>query len=194
MLKFLSLAPLLVAGAFSGSIAWAGPDYAFGLGMESRFQREVNPDYNDMKNMGELYGKNRFWPWSLVVEAGQEGRESSSGSLSVRAESTSLQLWSRYEFREHWSPFLAVGLGDYFDRVETKFQGSTDVRNGTRNMIGFGAGMSTVFWRYLLVELEGRMALLQESRDPVYSVLLRIGLQIPKRPGESPSGLLVITE
>jgi len=155
-------------------------DMAMGFGMESRMQRDVNPEYNTQQNSGQLYAKLRFWPWALEIETGRSELDSGQGSLRIRSESTLLGLWGRYEFKDPgtFAPFASLGVGSYFDVVDTTFESSHDRRTGLRKFMGAGGGVSTVFWTHLQVELEGRVMTLEETKDPIFSGLIRIGCQI----------------
>ena len=164
---------------FLSAHAVASPRWGLGLGMESRMQREVNPDYANMKNVPQLYVKADFLPWAVLGEFSQEERRSSSGSLEIKSQTRKLGVWGRYEFTgPRWSPFLTTGVGEYFDRVETTFQSSHDSRSGMRGFWGLGAGVGVTYWERILVELEGRVNLIEQTKDPVFSALLRVGVQI----------------
>jgi hypothetical protein len=157
--------------------AAAATVWSAGLGMESRLQREVNPDYADMHNIGTLYAKARFWPLAVLLEAEQQERDSHSGDLRIRSDSTQLGLWGRYEFRdpEVWSPFVGLGIGTSFDRVRTSFGDDQDTRRAQRHFMGTAAGLTKTFWKHMLTELEAR-ATLMERRDQYFlSGLIRIG-------------------
>jgi opacity protein-like surface antigen len=152
--------------------------WAFGLGMESRVQREVNPDYANLQNTPELYARFRAHPYVALLEVGQQTHDTSSGSLSIRSQSTNVALWGRYEFLERaWTPFLSAGAGSYFDRVETHFESSSDARTGRRALIGAGAGVSATVWQNLLLELEVRASGVQNEKDPLLTSLFRVGFQ-----------------
>lgn len=172
---------LTVLGLFSTFTAHAAkPTYAMGVGIESRLEHEVNPAYSTAQNLGQLYGKIRLWPWALLVELNHQSETTGSGSLNIRSETTGLGLWGRYEFLnpEKWSPFATVGGGAYFDEVTTNFEASTDVRAGRRGFGGVGGGLTVTFWQRFLVEAEGRGMMIQERVDPLFTFLLRAGIQI----------------
>jgi hypothetical protein len=158
----------------------AAQDFALGMAMESRAQREVNPDFTDMRNSPQLYLKYRVLPaWFALGEISSESRDSSSGSLHVEAHSLKTGLWGRYEFTTlRWTPFLAVGFGEYFDRVSTRFQSSQDTRSGTRGYMGTGVGVGKTYWDILLLEAEGRVTFEEQTKDPVLTAILRLGVKI----------------
>lgn len=159
--------------------ATAKEQWAFGLGMESRLQREVNPDFTGLTNTPQYYVKYNFLPWSALVEFGQEGRDSSSGSLHVQSSSRKLGVWGRYEFTgKNWAPFLSSGIGSYFDRVDTTFQSSRDERSGTRKFFGLSTGIGCTYWEHLLLEAEARLTSVEQNKEPVFSALFRLGFQI----------------
>ncbi len=66
----------------------------------------------------------------------------------------------------------------YFDRVTTQFAGSSDVRSSRRGFVGVGGGITVTFWRRLMVEGEVRGASVAERDEPMFSFLLKAGLQI----------------
>jgi hypothetical protein len=160
--------------------ALAEPIWSMGLGVESRIQRDVNPDQNSLKNMGELYIKMRLHPWAVLLETAQESHDSGSGTLQVQTESTSFGAWGRYELHDFdgWLSFVSVGAGSYFDKVDTSFQSSYNETFATRLFLGLGGGIGVVCWQHLSLELEGRVASVEQSREPVLSALLRLGYQI----------------
>lgn len=171
---------ILILSLMFFPVAHAEPQWALGAAMESRFQREVNPDYGGVQNVGAFFTKLRLAPWAMVLEVGHEDRHSSSGSLSIHTQSTNGSLWARYEFlgEQTWRPFLGAGLGLSWDRVDTSFANSTDTRTGQRGLFGFGGGVSGLLWKYLLAEVELRVVSIEDVKDPVLSGLLRLGLQL----------------
>lgn len=175
MRRFLILLGLVVSTAPAFAVTWGA-----GLAMENRIQREVNPDYADMKSFGQLYAEVRFWPWALLIEGGSEAANSDSGTLHIQSATYSLGLWGRYEFYapSRWSPFLSAGLGSYFDSVKTTFAGDIDNRTGTRGYFGLGAGIRKVLWSHLSLEAELRGQFVEDRKDPYASGLLRLGWQI----------------
>ena len=176
MLRTLTVA--LVLNLVGGSIASAATWSMGGL-MESRMQKEVNPDYAELKNTGGIFAKVGFWPMAVLLESAREERDSGSGGLKVSSESTSLGVWGRYEFRDPgtWSPFAGIGAGMHFDKVTTTFAGQRDVRSGQRNFMGVGGGITKSFWSHVLVELEARAVTVQQRNDPMLSALFRAGVQ-----------------
>ncbi len=180
MLHSLVVAVLIfnVSSVFAAS---SKPDFAMGMAMESRLEQNVNPDYAATRFNEQLYGKLRFWPWAVLLEGGLEGRESSSGSYRVKTQTGTVAAWARYEFipvTRGWSPFVSIGVGAYFDRVNTQIDTYDDTRSSRRGLMGLGGGLTASLWRYLLLEAEGRISGVQERKDPLYSALLRIGVQI----------------
>jgi opacity protein-like surface antigen len=173
---------LIFVVAFFASHAFAltQKDFAMGVGMETRAQRDVNPDETAPKYSGVLYAKLRFKPWDALFETARDERDSSSGSLRIHSESTLLGAWTRYEIRaeESWTPFASAGLGSYFDKVSTSFQTSSADKSGTRGFLGLGGGVSAVFWSHVLVEGEGRILSLEQSKDPVLTGMIRVGCQM----------------
>ena len=180
MLRSLILIVLMInlTAAFAASSA---SDFAMGVAMESRLEQNVNPDYAGTRFNEQLYGKIRFWPWAILLEGGLEGRESSSGSYHVKTQTSTVAAWPRYEFlakERGWSPFVSLGAGVYFDRVSTQIESAQDTRISRRGLVGLGGGLTANLWRYLVLEAEGRISGVQERTEPLYSALLRIGVQI----------------
>jgi hypothetical protein len=173
------LAALLI---LCSSHAFAAANYklAMGLGVESRLDNEVNPGYTDGRVAGQIFQELHFQPWTLAVELGYEQHSSSSGSYSIGKSTASLAAWGRYSFKQEdrWSPFIAAGLGGYFDKVTSTLDADRDVRRGRRIMVGAGAGITNLYWKYLLLEAEGRIAGVEQRRDPAFSLIFRAGVQI----------------
>jgi opacity protein-like surface antigen len=164
----------------SSAFALTQKDFAMGVGMETRAQRDVNPDETAPKYSGMLFAKLRFKPWDALLETARDERDSSSGSLRVHSESTLLSAWVRYEIRpeESWTPFATAGLGSYFDKVSTSFESSQASKSGMRSFVGLGAGVSATYWDHLVIEGEGRILSLEESKDPVLTGMIRVGCQM----------------
>ncbi len=163
--------------------AFAAPStYSMGLGMESRLVKEVNPDYTNAQFAGQLYGTVRFWPWDLSVEVTpEEKRSAASGSLSITSQTTTLSFWGRYEFLaadRRLMPFASLGLGMYFDRVTTKFNGESDTRGSRRGFAGVGLGLTATLWKRLQLEAEARGSSVEEREEMLFSLLLHAGVQI----------------
>ncbi len=155
----------------------AEPQFGGGLGYEVRIQREVNPDFAETKSVPQLFAQMLFTHWGAHVEAGTETQSSNSGGLSVDARSVNVGAWGRYKFLEEkrWRPFASAGVGSYFDRVTSQFGTASNVSRGKRPYVGFGGGISAVFWERMLFETELRGSLVRERKEPTLSALLRIG-------------------
>ena len=171
-----------VLALFTAPVFATPLQYSLGLGMESRLVKEVNPDYSNPQFAGQLYGKIRHWPWDLSVElTPQEKRNTASGNLSITSATTTLGFWGRYEFRapdRRWATFGSLGMGMYFDRVTTEFNGASDARSSRRGFAGLGLGFGTTVWNRLQLEAEARGASVEEREEMLFSVLLRAGIQI----------------
>ena len=176
MFKFIVLVTMLACSVG----ARAFPMWGLGAEMESRSARDVNPDYTGVHSVGGIFGKLSFDPWAALLEISREAHDSGSGSLSVHAQTTTVGLWGNYQFllSETFRPFVSLGLGSYFDQVETKFQSSSASRGGRRLFIGAGGGVSSTLWQHLLLEAEVRVNSIEDSKDPVLSGVLRLGIQI----------------
>lgn len=167
---------VLLALTAHASPSLAAPSWTVGTGLETRFQKEVNPDYAEMKAIGQLFAQANFGVWAGHAELGHEVQESNSGALSITSKSLNFGLWGRYQFlTDQYRPFVSTGLGSYFDTVTTRFGASEDERTGTRPYWGLGGGISAVFWEHLLVEVEGRGALIRDRKEPTLAALFRAG-------------------
>lgn len=161
------------------STAAARPQWGLGLGYEGRLQKEVNPDYMEVKSVYHGFVQARFHPWIAHLDLGYESGKDSSGGLTIASRSYSPSLWGRYEFLEtRWRPFVGTGVGAYFDRVTSTLGSASDERNGRRLFWGLGGGLSATFWDHFLVETEARLAFIEDRRDPLLSLLLRLGVEI----------------
>jgi hypothetical protein len=148
-----------------------------GLGLEARMQKEVNPDYIEGKTLGQIFAQVLWENWGLHVELGKEDHVTNAGAMTISSKSYNSGVWGRYIFRNThlWQPFLGAGVGAYFDTVTSRFGNALDERSGVRPYVGANAGVSAVFWKYLLVEAEGRMTGVRDRKEPMLSALLRIG-------------------
>lgn len=151
--------------------------WSVGTGVEARAQQEVNPEYYEVQTLPQLFAQFRLHPWTATVETGYEQRETNAGALLITSRSFNLGVWGRYEFREplRWSPFLAGGVGAYFDTVGSQFATSHDERHGQRKYIGVGGGMAHAFWTHFLTEAEIRTALVEDRADVAWSFIVRVG-------------------
>jgi hypothetical protein len=172
-MRTLILAVLMICGFQAAAEA----TLALGVGLESRVQPDVNPDFTTLQNSPQIYYEILFTNWGLEFDFEQQSRTSNVGDLSVDSHSTELGAWGRYMFRPPttWSPYVALGLGGEFDRVNTRFGTSVDNRSGQEGMLGLAAGMSKSFWKVLLVEAEVRMESLQNYQQPLFAGILRLG-------------------
>lgn len=169
---------ILVLSLSSGS-AFAAR-WSVGTALEARAQREINSDYTQLRNSGQLFAQARFLPWVAHVELGREDQRTRAGAVGVDSRSLSLAGWGRFEFENErrWKPFLGSGIGAYFDQVSTRFGAEKDIRQGRRLFAGIAVGLTAIYWENLLVELEGRTALVEDREEPNFSALVRLGVQI----------------
>ncbi len=151
--------------------------FSGGTGIEGRVQQEVNPQITEAKALPHFFAQYRYDSFGLALEGNNQERSSSSGALKVKSRTINLGLWGRYEFLKplRWSPFLALGVGSYFDTVTSRYADEMDERSGRRDFFGLGGGVSTALWDHLLLEAEMRAALIQDRKDIAYSGILRIG-------------------
>jgi hypothetical protein len=154
--------------------------WSLGTGFEARLQREVNPDYTEAAMLGELFVQMNRGHWGGQLEISQEERNTSSGALHIDTVTTNAGGWGRYTIllERPWHPYFTGGVGSYFDNVKSSYGSSSIEKNGRRLYWGLGVGISRTFWEHLLVEAEGRGALVEDRKDPVFSGLIRVGVQI----------------
>lgn len=169
---------IFLASLFSVNAFAEVPKISLGTGYEARMQREVNPDYVEMKSLGQLFGQVRFEKWALHLEIGDEERTTNYGAMKVYSRSINAGAWGRWLFQNErqWQPFVGGGAGAYFDRVTSRYGASVDDRDGLRPYMGVDTGISSVFWRHLLVEAEARISLVRDRKEPMLSALLRAGV------------------
>lgn len=150
---------------------------AAGLGLEARMQKEVNPDYVEGKTLGQVFAQVLFENWTLHMDFGQEKHVTNAGGITIGAKTYIVGLWGQYIFvnANRWQPFVSAGAGANFDTVTSRFGSATDERSGIRYFGGAGLGISAVYFKYLLVEGEGRIVGVQDRREPMVSALLRAG-------------------
>lgn len=168
---------LLVAQPVSAAVT----PFSIGLALESRLNKEVNPDVSKVDNVPQLSARYRFEPFAVQLEYSQQASSSGSGSLRINSLSRLATLWGRYKYYEYtrWNPFVGAGFGYYFDRVESKFEGSANTRGGQRRVLGLGTGIGTPqFWETLDLEGEMRISTVEQRSDPMFSFLLRLDVQI----------------
>jgi hypothetical protein len=163
-----------------GMSAEARPLWSVGTAMEARMQREVNPDYYEASAIGQLFAQASFGKWAALLEVGQDSSDSSSGGVSVDNDTLSVGAWGRYSLapERKWRPVAGLGLGAYFDKVTSTYGSSSSERRGERYFGGAGVGLSHTFFKHMLIEGEGRAALIEDRKDPLFSVLLRLGVEI----------------
>lgn len=154
---------------------------SMGLGLFSRMDREVNPDFYELRHVPELYGKLRYARWGLILEVGHEEQESASGAMSITHESTMINTWGRYDLDQNasWAPFATAGVGLYMDQVTSSYGSASDERSGRRGLFGLGAGLAGIFLKRVEVELEGRLGFIQDRKDPQMAALFRVGYRLP---------------
>jgi hypothetical protein len=152
---------------------------SMGVGLLSRVDREVNPDFREVHHMPELYGKLHKERWGLVLDLGHEKLDSSSGSMRIKHESTTLNTWARYDLdrNTNWAPFATAGVGLNLDRVTSSYGSAIDKREGHRGLLGMGAGL-TGTWGKWEAEIEGRLSFMQDRKDPEIAALFRLGYVI----------------
>ncbi|MGE0526518.1 MAG: hypothetical protein AB7G93_05070 [Bdellovibrionales bacterium] len=161
--------------AVSRRVRWGG-----GMGIEGRLSKEVNPDYVETGALPRLYGQAFLWPWGASLELGQQKQVSEAGGLAILARTTELSLWGRYAFTEseRWMPYATVGAGVYFDQVTSTLGAAYDERDGERGLFGLGGGLSKRFLKYMNVDVEARAVMAEDRRNPVFSGILRLGVQL----------------
>ena len=162
------------------SQTFARPLWSIGTSMEARAQREVNPDFYEASAVGQLFAQASFGKWAGLLEVGQESRDSSTGGMSIDSDTVMAGAWARYSLapERKWRPIAGLGLGAYFDKVTSTYGSSSVERSGQRMFGGAGVGLSRVLWKHMLVEAEGRGSLIEDRKDPLFSVLLRVGVEI----------------
>ncbi|NJL25901.1 MAG: porin family protein [Calothrix sp. SM1_5_4] len=177
MLKQIVL--ITVSSLFPASVALASVKWDVGLGLESRVQSDVNPDFADFKTAPQLFTQVRMHPWAVLVEFGHEEGRTDSGGFSVDTQTVSLGAWGRYAFiePERWSPFVSAGLGGNFDRVVSRYGKAEDERRGTRLFAGTGGGVGVALWKVLLLEGEARAVLVQDRVMPLLTFSFRAGVR-----------------
>lgn len=150
---------------------------AAGLGIEARMQKEVNPDYVEGKTLGQVFARARFEKWTLNMDFAQEKHTTNAGGITIGTKTFIAGVWGQYIFvnENRWQPFVSAGAGANFDTVTSRFGSATDERSGVRYFGGAGIGISAVYFKYLLVEGEGRIVGVQDRREPMASALLRVG-------------------
>jgi hypothetical protein len=173
MRRLLIAASLLVALQAQAE----APSISAGLGLEARMQKEVNPDYIEGKTLGQIFAQAIWENWGLHAELGKEDHVTNAGAMIIGSRSYNAGVWGRYIFRNGhlWQPFLGGGAGAYFDTVTSRFGNALDERSGVRPYAGANVGVSAVFWKYLLIEGEGRAAGVRDRKEPILSALLRVG-------------------
>ncbi len=169
-----------VAGAFS--FTDESPRHlslSAGVGLQSRLEREINPDFVKSKNSGQLFAQVLYLPYVLNMELGREEGSSRMGGLTITHSTVVFTAWGRYEWASdsQWRPFAAVGGGCYFDEVVSRFDRATDERSGTRLLSGLGAGVRGLLGHLLRLEAEGRMAFVQDHKDPEFSGTVKVGFE-----------------
>jgi hypothetical protein len=168
---------LLAAQPVSASIT----PFSMGLALESRLDREVNPEISKVNNVPQISARYSFDRVAAQLEYSQQQASSGAGSLRITTMSRLATLWGRYKYLPYtsWNPFVGVGGGYYFDKVESKFEQSSNSRGGQRRVLGLGTGVGTPpLWETLDLEGEMRVSTIEQRSEPMFSFLLRLGVQI----------------
>ena len=178
-MPLVRLSLLLLLSLFCAQ-TFARPIWSVGTSLEARPQREVNPDFYEATAMGQLFAQASFGKWAGLLEVGRETKDSSTGGMSIDSDTTVAGAWARYSLAPErpWRPIASLGLGAYFDKVTSTYGSSSTERSGKRLFWGAGVGVSRVLWKHLLVEAEGRGSLIEDRKDPLFSVLIRVGVEI----------------
>lgn len=188
-IRDVTLAALLILPSAGVGAEEASPSpeparwhWGAGVGLESRLQREVNPGFARLTEVGQLFQQISFARWGVALEESLERRDSGEGALRVQTRSLGVTAWARYFLgdssglgRSGWKPYLGVGGGAFFDRVDSTYAGLRDRRSGNRPLIGGGGGLQGVFYDVLLFEVEARAVLVRDRREPLPSLLFRMG-------------------
>jgi hypothetical protein len=159
----------------------ASTPYQMGVALESRVQHDVNPDDAHLQNLPQLWARYNWERWAAQLEYTQEDHSSGSGSLRIVTVSRVATLWGRYKYIEftEWNPFVGVGGGYYFDQTESTFESSERRISGRRGLLGASTGIGTpLLWQHFDVEAEARVETLEQSADPLFSFLVRLGVRI----------------
>ncbi len=155
-------------------LRWSG-----GTGVEVRGEQEINPQYMEARVFPQFFLQMRYFPYTVSIEGSYERRDSSSGQLSVSSQSSRIGIWGRYEFRNplQWSPFLGLGIGQSFDRVDMNYGDGLAAKAyaGQRQFAGLSAGLSHALWDHVLQELETKAVLIEDRRDIAWSLIYRLG-------------------
>lgn len=153
--------------------------FGLGLGLESRLEREVNPDFFQLQSLGHYYGILGRGIYSLLFELSRERQHSQSGAMAISTSTTSLAVWGRLELGSNtqWKTFATVGVGERVDKVSSVFESAADERSGVRKLLGAGIGISGIFWAHFQLDAEGRAIFIQDRKDPQLLALLKVGVQ-----------------
>ncbi len=161
------------------SVAFASAEKSLtlGLGYEARVVRDVNPDFPEGQNVGQLYLSYAVHPWSALWEFDRLANESKMGNYSIATSSYRTMLWGRYEpWALKWSPYVGGGLGYAFHNVTTTFGTARNERwTDGGGVAGLSGGVMTTLFNHWNLEGEFRVCKLELSPDAVYGFTVRSG-------------------
>lgn len=154
--------------------------WALGLAVEARAQKEVSPEAYGTQAVAGLFAQARRAPWSALLELNQRGLRTRSGIYAVTSRTRTLGLWARYEPWDQgsWLPFVALGTGALFDQVQTTLGASDRVDEGRRLFVGGGVGLTRSFFERCVIEFEARAASEEQVPEPALSGWMRLGFYL----------------
>jgi hypothetical protein len=156
----------------------AAPQWSAGLGFQSKFEHDENPDYINSKGLAEIYGSLAYHPWSFLLELSRGTDSSSTGNYAIKQLQLELMGWGRYEpwTEWPWKPFVGAGLGWTLTEIDTTFGSAHDSRWADGGGIfGVNLGLTTVAWDHLNFESEIRVSKYEFEQRAVWGLVFRLG-------------------
>lgn len=170
-----SLIILLLWGHF------ASAQVTLAIGYNSRFERASN-DQEFAETRAPSFGVGYRWNhWQMHVEYQTHYSEAYNSPLGLERRYEELVLWGRYvpQFFERWSPYIALGVGAYRDRVKALFRDQSFSEQGQPEWLwGGGLGFEWQIFNDWYAELETRMAypLVERKLDFSWGIAIRYSL------------------
>lgn len=150
---------------------------AASLGVDTRVQKQVNPEYNEPASKMLWTVMFQYSSWGLAAEYSSEQSRSNDGLYRIARESKTYSFWPSYEFetRSAWRPFLTVGWGRHIDQITSTYRAAAVERMGERDFWAAGAGLRVAVFSHWLFEGQVRAERAQDRPRVHPSFLISTG-------------------
>lgn len=130
------------------------------LGYYAPMERKASGEHGDILGGMNLQISRAWQKWQAILEAAKYESTSGRVPINMKLERQELMPWIRYSAKpeDRWSPFAAIGVGFYKDRVKTQFYEQVGYYSSRWEwMAGVGVGYSAQLFKNFKYEIELRM-------------------------------------